>query len=243
VLLAVCIAERSSTREEIAPAKPHQAWLAVAGMAAIMIAVVIFAVRPVARMNRSLNLARAAGQRLAAGPLAGQPADRLYREAIAADPLDPTPGVARSRWLLAVSSLPQFREEALAAAVGALEEAIERDPFKVGLRRQLMQLYRAKAEHTGRAADYQAAVSAASAALELYPLDPSGIVSLGDCQKQAGEATGSDELLRQAAETYQQALDLDASRPDWERIRGFRDRERDAIRAKIRDIQGSKDEG
>ena len=143
----------------------------------------------------------------------------------------------RAFWLLAVSSLPRFRSEALPAAVESLEATIERDPFNVNLRRQLMQLCRTKAQHTNSADDYQAAVRAATEALELYPLDPSGIASLGDCQKQAGEVAGSNELLRQAIETYQKALDLDASRPQWERIRGFRDRERDAIQAKIQDIR------
>ena len=133
--------------------------------------------------------------------------------------------------------MPRFRDEALPAAVESLEAAIPRDPFKVNPRRLLMRLYRVKAQHTRSPDDYLAAVRAAEEALELYPLDPSGMWSLGDCRMEAGKATGSEELLRQAVEAYQQALDLDASRPQWERIRGFRDREREAIQSKIRHLQ------
>ena len=115
----------------------------------------------------------------------------------------------------------------------SLSRAIERDPFSVNHYRRLMQVYQAKARLTGRADDYNAAVKTGQEALHLYPLDPPGIVSFGNCLLEAGEATQSAERLRSAIEAYERALQLDDTRPDWEKIRRFSPEKRAHIEAKI----------
>jgi tetratricopeptide (TPR) repeat protein len=159
--------------------------------------------------------------------------DGLFLAAVAADPLDPTPCVERARWRLGLSAHAALRDQAFQAAADSVAQAVGRDPFSVGLRRMQMQLYQAKAQHTNRADDYHDAIAAARSALRLYPNDPNGYVSLAECQLAAGEAMRSDDLLRDAIASYTDALALDDARPEWERIRGFRDRKRQAIEAEI----------
>ncbi|MBU0719001.1 MAG: O-antigen ligase family protein, partial [Planctomycetes bacterium] len=236
-LLAVGIAYRSPVAS-IPRAPGHRlSWLALTAGVVLTIAVVLLAVRPVASASCSLARARQAAHNLAAGPVSAQPADAYFLDAIAADPLDPTPGVERAKWLLALTSTPTLRDDAFDAAVASLHIAIARDPFAIRLRRQLMQVFQAKAAYTRNAEDYLAAVDAANKALTLYPTDPDSMVSLADRQLEAGHAVPSDDLLRAALQTYQRALDLDASRPDWEHFRGFTDRQEKAIRAEIQQIQ------
>ncbi|MCH7705256.1 MAG: tetratricopeptide repeat protein [Planctomycetes bacterium] len=88
--------------------------------------------------------------------------------------------------------------------------------------------------------DYLQAVEAARRVTQLYPGDPGAYVLLADCLLEAGavaagepESDAAEEPLREAINTYRRALELDDSRPAWERIRGFRDRERRAITAGI----------
>ena len=236
-LLAVGIAERSPVKPLESSSSSVPRWLVWAAVVGITVGFVVLAVRPVARMTGHLRRARSAGRQITPAPLASQLADRLYTQAVAADPLDPTPHLARAEWLLAISTIPELRDEALPLAVKPLEAAIERDPFHVRLRRLLMRLYQAKASHTGDAADYHQAIRAAEAALELYPQDPAGIVALADRQLEAGEATGADDLLWQALETYQRSLDLDDARPQWERIRRLRGTDRHAIQIKMEQLR------
>ncbi len=246
-LLAYCIAERRSV-EDLAKTSASgeigrcavKRWTPLFACAAVLLLLTIAVVVPVARATHRLETAREAMHRWIPGTIGDQPADRYLRRAAEADPLDPTPHAMRADWLLAVSSAPVLgtsaeRVEALELGVESLTEAIERDPFNVKLKRRLMQAYQATAKITGGAEDYDAAVRAAREALVLYPLDPSGLVSLGDClllSRRLQTARTSDRL-RAAIDAYQRALQLDKSRPEWETIRRFRPQQRAQIEANI----------
>ncbi|MFQ5591207.1 MAG: hypothetical protein ACE5HE_08605, partial [Phycisphaerae bacterium] len=166
-------------------------------------------------------------------PIAEQPAYRHYLQASACDTLDPTPCVERADWLLEAAAKPHASAEALQLAVEALKDAEKRDPFNVRYARISVRLYMMWAQRSGDPAHYLAAVDAARAALRLYPLDPVGLVKLGDCQADAGISTASTNLLTGAVESYRRALALDSARPQWEKIRRFSERKRREIRAKI----------
>ncbi len=236
-LLAVCVAQRVGV-EPVPAGRGNRGRIAaiVAGLLAT-VGFVVLTAWPVVSANRSLVRAEKMAPQIAPAPISSQLADRFYREALAADPLDPTPAVARAGWLYSITSIPQLREPAFALAVESVEEARKRDPFDVKLPRMLMQLHRAEAEYMHAPEDYLSAVRAAEEALKLYPLDPPGIKSLADCLTEAGTASGSQDLLRQALETYQKAMDVDDSRLEWETIRRFRARELDEIREQMNGIR------
>ena len=97
---------------------------------------------------------------------------------------------------------------------------------------------------SGRLVDADRAVHDASRVTEIYPTDPQGWILNGDALAAYGrlrlQLTGPDEArstLRDAADAYRQALRLDDARPEWERIRGLRLRERREIAEKIASLE------
>ena len=74
-------------------------------------------------------------------------------------------------------------------------------------------------------------------ALELYPLNPAGIVVLADVQAAAGEALGSAQLMREALANYGEAFRLDDRRLPWETFHRLGTKAKDEIRAKIRRVE------
>jgi len=76
-------------------------------------------------------------------------------------------------------------------------------------------------------------MKSAQGALALYPLDPAGMVSLGDTQLAAGAALGDGELLQSAIESYERALVLDDRRMSWEEFYRFRPDRKLEIRERI----------
>ncbi len=232
-LLAVCIAERSIAEPIIQPCAARRRWLPPMVLLAGSAAVAWAAVVPVSRAGHFLKRARLAGRELAPVPVTGQVANDYFQRAADADPFDPTPYVERTRWLIAGSSVPRLRDEALRLAVASLDEAIKRDPSSLSLHRMRMQVFKARAEALGSIGDRLAAIEAARRALELYPQDPAGVASLADCQLEAGQAGSSDQLLEKAIANFERALKLDGERLTWEELHRFREREREAIQSKI----------
>lgn len=233
-LLAICIAERSADEPVIIlRCGARRRWLPPMVLFAGIAAVVWAAVAPVSRAGHFLRRARLAGRELAPVPVTGQLANDHFQRAAEVDPFDPTPYVERARWLMAGSTVPRLRDEALGLAVPALDEAIKRDPFSLKLHRMRMQVFKARAEALGSVEDRLAAIEAARHALELYPQDPAGIASLADRQLEAGEAASSDQLLEEAIANFERALKLDGERLTWEELHRLREIEREAIQSKI----------
>jgi hypothetical protein len=181
-----------------------------------------------------LRLARKAGQQLSPVPPSLQVADHYFRRAAAADPFDPTASTQRAEWLSGVTAVPETRDEAFRLAGVSLAEAVQRDPFSISLRRMKVRMLRARADETRDADDYAAAIDAAEDALAIYPHDPRGMIVLADCQLEAGEAIGSDTLLRDALASYRRGLDLDRSRPLWAKLAQLRPGEVQAVESNMR---------
>ncbi|UCE60028.1 MAG: O-antigen ligase family protein [Phycisphaerales bacterium] len=233
-LLALGIAGRSSAEPPQEASRQSRGWLPFAVTSGVFVLVAVCVTRPAIIANWQLTIARKTRVPLRLGAIADQLAFRHYQTAVDADVLDPTAPSDTARWLIAISSIPEFNAEALPLAEKLLQLAVKRDPFKVAHPRLLVRLHQAWAESSGDPSQYLKAVAAAESVLELYPEDPSGIVTLADCQAAAGETTKSAELLREAVSNYERALSLDNDRLEWETIRAFRDREEEEIREKIK---------
>ena len=208
-------------------------WLPVGVSATVTVATVLLIVMPVVSSTRHLAEARSATILPADGPVEASPADRAFRAAASADPLDPTPHVERARWLMARAGQVPSPDRAHQLAAAEVEAALLRDSFNAGLHRIKRAIFLERAQHDGSQEHYTHALEAAEAALALYPLSPAGLVTLGDTQLVAGEALDSQELLRAAIDSYQKAIELDDSRPRWETIRRFRSRELAGVQEQI----------
>jgi hypothetical protein len=203
-------------------------WFPLGAGVAAMVLVCWIGVIPVASAQSHLRAAQQAASIPLSGSLQEHPASGRFDAASASDPFDPTAEVARTQWL---------RTSAPRAAVEALTTAMGRDPFNVGLPRMRAKLYLDLAQSTGDDGDYLAAIDDAHRALELYPLNPAGVVSLADVQTVAGEALKSEKLLREALANYNRAIQLDDQRLSWETLHRMRVGEKDEILAKIRRVR------
>lgn len=211
-LLSYWLAERSNDATEAeldVTASFAKRWFPLGAGVAAAVLVCWVGVIPVARAQYHLRV--------------GQ-----FDSASSSDPFDPTPEIERGQWL---------RTSAPRVAVEALTTAMDRDPFNVGLPQMRANLYLDLARSTGDDADYLAAIDDARRALELYPLNPAGVVSLADTQAVAGEALKSEKLLREALANYNRAIALDNQRLSWESLHRMREGEKDEIRAKIRRLR------
>jgi len=212
--------------------------LALAAVLAASALVIGIGVIPVARARYHLDLAQQAAAVPLAGPIHEHAAFRSYDAASASDPFDPTSGIARAQWLVGLTGTsPEQRALLQRRAVEALTTAMQRDPFNIQLPRIRSRLYLDLAESTGAEDDYDAAVEDARRALELYPLNPAGIVALADVQAAAGEALGSEKLMREALANYGEAIRLDDRRLPWETFHRLGTKAKDEIRAKIRRVE------
>jgi hypothetical protein len=229
-LLAFAIGERSADEPVPPPARRAiRRWLPVGVVTLAAVVVVYVGLLPVARSAHFLSMARSAGRQLLPVRAGAQIANDHFERAAATDPLDPTPCVERARWLMAVSTVPGLRDDALPPAADSLEQAVQRDPYSIRLRRIQRRLYTSIAEATGNADDYFTAVEAARRVLDLYPLSPKDLAALAELQLQAGEATNTRELLQNAVANYRRALELDEERLSWEELHRLREKERQAI--------------
>jgi tetratricopeptide (TPR) repeat protein len=171
---------------------------------------------------------------MAGEPLDAQPTYLDYLRAATADPLDPTPLAECSRWLVGYAELEGGLRDALARAIERLDEALERDPRNVSTHRYRRRLQQFLAETTGEPGDYQRAIASAVQVTRLYPESPNDWAALGECRLAAGETGDDAEVLAQAIEAFEEALRLDAARPDWEELRRFSEAKRSEIQERIR---------
>lgn len=171
----------------------------------------------------------------------------IFGQAAGMDTLDPTPWVEAGDWQLRNSyAAATDWPGRLTAAVDAYKEALKRDPKSTDIRRRLartcLEASRAAGED-GRAPSGEVGVWASRAVAwaeeitRLYPADPSAWRLLGECLSQAAGTSrdGRNDRLR-AAEALTRALELDASRPQWEVIRRFSPDTRRQIEERIAEL-------
>ncbi len=199
-----------------------RAWAVLAVGAAGTVALLILVTVPVTSANGLMARARS-----------GQVAERLYAEAAAADPHDPTPLVEGlqglvTEWLGAQRDvLP--RERLLAM----MNEAINRDPRSGDLYRFKAALLEAFYRESGSMSDVLAAVGAGRRAVELYPASPDRHEWFAELLVRV-DATG--ELLPEAVSNLQEAVSLDADRALQE-IRRWSPEKRAAVDQRLAELQ------
>lgn len=236
-LLAVRIVEVTDDRALTEQRKRFKWRLPLGALGAAIVVIAYVGLVPLVRSARHLTYACESSRHVLPAPVTSQLAYHQFEDAADADPVDPTPYVEQAEWLMGAASVPELREPALEAAASSIARAIKRDPYSLKLRRMQTRVYQEKAKTTGDSADLERAVDAARAALELYPLDPKGLVALADCQAEAGRATDSKELLQQAVANYKRALNVDDERLAWEKLRRLPPKDREAIRSRIDQVQ------
>ena len=232
-LVGVCISEKAGPKGPAPTSTRANRWIAFGAATGLVTCIAMAIGPPVVCANRCLAEARRAEPH--ERETSGADAMGLYAQAAACDPLDPTAYTEHVTYLLRrVAREPRMAQQCLEVAERSLEQALARDRCNVKLRRMKTKLYRVGAEIGGEESHFEQAVDAAKSALELYPQDPVGIAVLGECQLAAGAALGRRRLIQDAIESYERALRLDDARPEWERIRGFRRWEKDALNAQLR---------
>jgi tetratricopeptide (TPR) repeat protein len=189
---------------------------------------------------RALSQAR----RLAASslPEAGALSAEAYNRAAAHNPLDPTPHAEQAGAMLRIAEAGSL-SPSLVEAERAIENAIERDPYSLGLRRLKLRILLTQARQSRHPWDFAQAVAAAREALALYPFDPVGLINLGDVLSEAANAESDDpekkiNLLLPALEAWQIALELDNSRPAWEVFHRLTPTEKQAVEARVARARG-----
>jgi hypothetical protein len=156
----------------------------------------------------------------------------------AADPYDPTPLVLFARLKTADAfAASEFDAAGFRLGLEALNLAVGRDPFSVGLHRLRTSVLLEFAKRTASPTEVAAAVESAKKVVALYPSDPHGRVMLADTLLQAAKLLKSPEYAQEATMAYRDGLALDDLRPAWETIRRFRDRERNEIQRKVLDAE------
>ena len=234
-----------------------QRWAVLAWSAVMCALVLVFAIIPMSTGARWKKTALEASTD-ATGT------DAALLAAIQADPWDPTPILFRARyWMSAYGFWESQAEEGLHAvdanrqALAALAlafEAVRTPATRVSDHLGFRRLQAEIATEVGsvglsEVASEDALALAATArkeAVRLYPGDPRGWLKAGESLRAlatAGGLTDSErrEALRESLEYYEAGLQLEKARPEWERIRGLRDREIATARAAINEIQQTLD--
>jgi hypothetical protein len=182
--------------------RPRKARGVRAGALCLILFIVIGAyvrweVMPAWRSTALLSAARRLEQ------LDGPPAVRIqaaYEAASAADPWDPTAPDELARWLAASAHLVPHDSGAatrqLGHAVEAARAALQRDPQRAMLRRQVARLQQALWKSNGRQAALIDAIASLREAAELSPSRPESLVELGDLLVGAAEAVNASAELQ-----------------------------------------------
>lgn len=208
-------------------------WIPVAAAAVVLTALGYGVIRPVGQARAYLAQARRLSSVMLDRAIEEQPVYRSYLAAAEADPLDPTPLVECAGWTVALAETAGGLRDCLTHALALVDRAIERDPYGIRLYRHRRTLYRELSEATGENSDYRRAADAAGQVIRLYPESPEDWALLGDCWLRVGEVEEDPTAWQRAADAFQRALDLDASRPAWETIRRFSAEKRSKIEEQL----------
>ncbi|MFH0982268.1 MAG: O-antigen ligase family protein [Planctomycetota bacterium] len=183
--------------------------------------VVGFIIPPVWRATDAVVRARAQRQNPVRGAPEAHPTDLLYRQAVLADPLDPTAAAERAEWLERVAESATNATAVLREASASMAEAIARSPANVAYHRARTGIILALARLTHDPVDRARALEEAERAIALYPARPESYIDLANLQVWVGRTEERAELVITAVTNYRRALDLNAQRPAWEEIRRF----------------------
>lgn len=200
------------------PARLAPATVALAGTLAACALVVV----PVTRASYWMTRARQE---------AGSAAIEYYRQAAAADPLDPAPLAELAEVHVQVHA-QTGRPESLDAALLALGEAVRRDPEQIGYYRTRARLHERRYDSSGSMADLYAALGAARRVVAMYPNSPDDHLALGALLVRTAIRPDAEDLLPEAIAAYEQALWLDAARAPGE-IRRWPPDMREEIRQQL----------
>ncbi|MFQ5463295.1 MAG: O-antigen ligase family protein [Phycisphaerae bacterium] len=217
---------------------------------ACIVVVIFLALIPMMQAGRHLARVMPASFAPLALPAAVDDARQHLDAAIQSDPFDPRPVLLAIDWHLHVAGLntPDSASH-LALAESIVESHEARFSRLLGFARRKLAVLLALGT-SGDADAFNPAIQAACDVIALYPSDPGGYTSRGDaCHKACASLIrlGDDktepqkrwlrDTLDLAIASYRAALDLDASRPEWEQIRGLRPRQRDDIQQAIEKAQ------
>jgi hypothetical protein len=236
-LLGVAVAVRSRPAAVTDRGPAARRWIPVAVAVAALAALGYGVIRPVGQARADLMRARRLRGVMLDRAIEQQPVYRCYLAAAAADPLDPTPLTECAGWTVALADRIGGLHDCLAHALALVDRAIQRDPYSIVLRRHERTLCRDLSDATGEVADYRRAADAARQVIRLYPESPDDWALLGDCWLRIGEVAEDPTAWQRAAEAFQRALDLDASRPTWETIRRFSAERRSEIEKQLATAQ------
>lgn len=225
-LVGVAVAARrvpAPSREPAAEDVPDKWPWSFAVVVGLALAVVAgFVVPPVWRATGLVAQARASRTGAGREPIEHHPANVFYREALKADPWDPTAAAERAEWLRRLAGSTADPVPTLREALESIEEAIARCPLHVSYHRRRAAILHTLAELTDDPRARAGALESARRVLDLYPTRPASYVDLADLQAWAGQKAEQADLVEAAVANYQRALELDGQRPAWEEIRRFR---------------------
>ncbi|HUW83099.1 MAG TPA: O-antigen ligase family protein [Phycisphaerae bacterium] len=213
-LLAVGLAVPAPRREPASPSSRRRCALAMA------VFCVVAACYWVGLAYRPLRTAAL----IDAGRTAPRPTRQLtlYRIAVAADALDPSPPVLLVDWLFRQPRPMASPTETIGEAIRMLHEAIRRDPYQAVLYRRLAHAYElAYRIEPSQTDDLRAACGWMKRAVELYPTSAHGRVLYGRLLAQAARALREPDLFTQAIQQLRLALELNEQFPPQE-VRRFR---------------------
>ncbi len=145
----------------------------------------------------------------------------LYRTAVAADPLDPSPPVLLVDWLFRRARPMASADETIGEAIQMLHEAVRRDPYQAVLHRRLAHAYElAYRIAPTQTDDLRAACEWMRRAVELYPTSAHARVLYGRLLARAARDLQEADLFAQAIQQLRLALKFDEQFPPQE-IRRF----------------------
>ncbi|MCP4246858.1 MAG: O-antigen ligase family protein [bacterium] len=241
-LLAVPIALRARTQQEqpggiAVVGRLDRPALALIGIALALLLHLVVVVAPVVRADAWLARARRDVGQPPLGRYDLHPAYVAYDRAAQADPRDPTAPAECAAWLIRLAEVTPNAEQTTDRSLALMDAAIDRDPLSTPLHRRKMQIARQAHRLTGHAAYTRTAATAARRVTELYPNSPEAHADLGRCLRNVGRETNDRPTFTRAAEHLQRALDLDDARPEWERYRRLRPKQREEIEDTLADVE------
>ncbi len=172
-------------------------------------------------------------RRLAANDRSFDDVNANYLEARAADPLNAEIPVEHARWLLRTATATPSQSkndlnDLFSIAIDAIVEATNRAHNKYTVYRLRSQIHMMR-HRLGISEDAAQAVSSMRIALERYPSRPMSHVELANYLVELSTC----ESLQEARKHLNRAIEMDAERPDWEKVRRFNARQKSDIDARL----------
>ena len=188
---------------------------------------------PQIQTQQHLQIARKNARLQPETPITMHPCFLAYNNA-ARNSLDATALDELSKWLLVMSHYmlanhQNQTNETVTLGLRSTNEAIARAPKKFALWQRKAQFHNLIAQLSGKTAEHNNAIDAMNQAIKLYPARPRSYVTLGDLYFATDVCSG----IKNAIQHWNYALELDDSRPAWERFHRLNKQERSEIQLRI----------